>query len=136
MKFMCLAYEDPEAFDRLSQADWHAFRTEVLDYVAGLRASGRLIDARPLQRAGTASTVRVRDGKRLVSDGPFAETKEQIGGFFLIEAPSIDEAIEVAAKWPSARIGAIEVRPVDEALNEERRYAPLPAGADRRAPDR
>jgi hypothetical protein len=136
MKFLCLAYEDAQTFDELSQSDWQTLRAEVLDYVAGLRASGRLIDTRPLQRAATASTVRVRDGKRLVSDGPFAETKEQIGGFFLIEAENLDEAIEIAAKWPSARIGTIEVRPVDEGLNEERRYAPLRGGADRKPSDR
>jgi hypothetical protein len=136
MKFLCLAYEEAQKLDELSPHEWQALRQEVLDYVAGLRASGRLIDARPLQRAETASTVRVRDGRRLVSDGPFAETKEQIGGFFLIEAEHLDEAIEVAARWPSARIGTIEVRPVDEDLNEDRRYAALPQNADRRSPGR
>lgn len=136
MKFLCLAYEEAKIFDELSKSDWQSLRQETLDYVAGLRASGRLIDARPLQRAETASTVRVRDGKPLISDGPFAETKEQIGGFFLIEAENLDEAIEVAARWPSARIGAIEVRPVDEELNEDRRYAALSGAADRGAPGR
>lgn len=115
----------------LSKAEWQALRQETLDYVAGLRASGRLIDARPLQRAETAATVRVRAGKRLVHDGPFAETKEQIGGFFLIEAADLEEAIAIAAEWPSARIGAIEVRPVDEDLNGERRYAPPQRRVDR-----
>lgn len=131
MTFMCLAYEEAEKLDELSASDWQVLRQETLDYVAGLRASGHLIDARPLQRAETASTVRVRNGNRVVIDGPFAETKEQIGGFFLIEASSLDEAIEIAAKWPSARIGAIEVRPVDEELKAERRYAALPSSADR-----
>jgi hypothetical protein len=129
MKFMCLAYEEAGKLDELSPAEWQVLRQETLDYVAGLRASGRLIDTRPLQRADTALTVRIRDGKRLVSDGPFAETKEQIGGFFLLEADRLEEAIDIAARWPSARIGTIEVRPVDEGLNEERRYAPRSRGA-------
>ena len=133
MTFMCLAYEEAGKLDELSPAEWQALRQETLDYVAGLRATGRLIDARPLQRADTALTVRIRDGKRLVSDGPFAETKEQIGGFFLLEADRLEEAIDIAARWPSARIGTIEVRPVDEGLNEERRYAPVPGAGERKA---
>lgn len=131
MKFICLAYEEAREFDEMPKDEWQALRQETLDYVARLRASGRLIDARPLQRAESAATVRVRAGKRQVHDGPFAETKEQIGGFFLIEAADLEEAIDVAARWPSARIGAIEVRPMDEDLNGERRYAPLERRVDR-----
>ena len=82
----------------------------------------RLILAQPLQSARKAATLRVRQGALSVVDGPFAETKEQIGGFFLFEASSFPEAIEVAAKWPSARIGSIEVRPVEEGLRTDRRY--------------
>jgi hypothetical protein len=123
MKFMCIAYEEEQKLNELSQSEWHALRQETLDYVEGLRKSGRLIDARPLQSATTASTVRVRDGKPLITDGPFAETKEQIGGFFLIDAADIGEAIKIAAQWPSARIGTIEVRPLEEELRTDRRYA-------------
>lgn len=108
--------------DDLSLAEWEALREETLAYVDSLRASGRLIDTQPLQSAATAATVRVRNGKVAVTDGPFAETKEQIGGFFLIEAADLDEAVRVAAQWPSARLGTIEVRPLEDGLPADRRY--------------
>ena len=123
MKFLCLAYEEERALNELSTAEWQALRQETLDYVDGLRKGGRLIHAQALQSATTASTVRVRGGKLLVSDGPFAETKEQIGGFFLIEAADFDEAVRIAASWPSARNGSIEVRPIEDQLQMDRRYA-------------
>jgi len=123
MKFLCLAYEEQRALDALSENEWHALRKETLDYVDRLQKSGRLILAQALQSAATASTLRVRSGKLSVIDGPFAETKEQIGGFFLIEAGDFDEAVQVAAQWPSARIGSIEVRPIEEELRMDRRYA-------------
>jgi hypothetical protein len=122
MKFMCIAYEEEQKLNDLSESEWQALRKETLDYVESLRKKGRLIDAHPLRSATTASTVRVREGKLSVTDGPFAETKEQIGGFFLIEANDVDEAIQIAAQWPSARIGTIEVRPIDEELRMDRRY--------------
>ncbi len=122
MKFMCLAYEEERIFHELSESEWHGLRQETLDYVESLRASGRLLDARPLQSARTAATVRVRNGRVAVRDGPFTETKEQIGGFFLIEAADLDEAVQIAAKWPSARLGTIEVRPIEEELRVEHRY--------------
>lgn len=122
MKFLCLAYEEQRIFDELSTEEWQAMRQETLDYVEALRSSGQLLDARPLQSATTASTLRIRDGKLSITDGPFAETKEQIGGFFLIEASDFDEARRIAARWPSARVGTIEVRPVDDGLRLERRY--------------
>lgn len=123
MKFLCLAYEEQRKLDELSQTEWQALRQETLDYVEALRTSGHLILAHPLQSAATAATVRVRGGNPSVTDGPFAETKEQIGGFFLIEADTFDAAVQMAAKWPSARIGTIEVRPVEEGLRMDRRYA-------------
>jgi hypothetical protein len=122
MKYLCLAYEEERALNDLTAGEWRALRRETLDYVEALRASGRLLDARPLQSARKASTLRVRGGKPVVTDGPFAETREQIGGYFLIEADDLDEALRIAAQWPSARIGSIEVRPVDEELREDRRY--------------
>ena len=124
MKYLCLAYEEQHKLDELSEREWQALRQETLDYVESLRKSGRLILTHALQSATTASTVRIRDGNRSVTDGPFAETKEQIGGFFLIEAGDIREAIEIAARWPSARIGSIEVRPIEEELRMDRRYGP------------
>jgi hypothetical protein len=122
MKFLCLAYEEQQKFDEMSPEDWQAMRQETLDYVEALRSSGQLLDARPLQSATTASTLRIRNGKLSITDGPFAETKEQIGGFFLIEASDFDEALRIAAEWPSARVGTIEVRPVEDGLRLERRY--------------
>ena len=122
MKYLCLAYEEQRKLDELSERDWHALRKETLDYVESLRKSGRLILTHPLESATTASTVRIRGGRLAVTDGPFAETKEQLGGFFLIEANDIREAIEVASKWPSARMGSIEVRPIQEELRMDSRY--------------
>ena len=98
MKYMCIAYEEQRKLDELSQGEWQALRQETLDYVESLRKEGRLIITHALQGAATASTVRVRRGRLSVTDGPFAETKEQIGGFFLIEASNFREAIEVATQ--------------------------------------
>jgi hypothetical protein len=122
MKYLCIAYEEERKLNELSQSEWQALRQETLDYVESLRKRGRLIVTHALQSATTASTVRVRSGKLSVTDGPFAETKEQIGGFFLIEASNFREAIELAASWPSARIGSIEVRPIEDELRMDRRY--------------
>lgn len=122
MKYLCIAYEEERKLNDLSENDWHALRQETLHYVDTLRKSGRLLMTHALQSARTASVVRVRGGEQLVTDGPFTETKEQIGGFFLIEAADAAEAIEIAARWPSARIGSIEVRPIEEELRMDRRY--------------
>jgi hypothetical protein len=126
MKYLGIAYEEERTLNALTEGEWHALRQQTLDYVETLQRSGRLILAQPLQSAATAATLRVRDGKVSVTDGPFAETKEQIGGFFLFEAASLQEAIEIAAKWPSARLGTIEVRPVEEGLRMGRRYGSDP----------
>ena len=122
MKFVCLACEEERLLNALSRSEWDLLRRETLDYVEELRRSGRLIAAEPLQSARTAATVRVRRGKVSVTDGPFAETKETVGGFFVIEAADRDEAIRIASRWPSARLGSIEVRPLEPGLAEERRY--------------
>lgn len=122
MKYLCLAYEEEKVLNSLTTEEWRALRSETLSYVDSLRNSGHLVDARPLQSATTASTLRVRNGQLQKTDGPFAETKEQIGGYFLIEARDFKEALEIASRWPSARIGTIEVRPVDEELRTDRRY--------------
>lgn len=125
MKFLCIAHEEERKLNRLSQTEWHALRQETLDYVETLRKQGRLIVTHALQSASTASIVRIRDGKLSITDGPFAETKEQMGGIFLIEARDRQEAIEIAAKWPSAAIGSIEVRPIEEELRMDGRYDAL-----------
>jgi len=122
MKYLCLAYEEESIFHGMSHADWDAIRKDTLAYVDKLRDDGHLILTNALQSARTARTVRVRKGKVSVTDGPFAETKEQLGGFFLIEAGSLEQAIELATNWPSAKLGTIEVRPIEEGLKEDRRY--------------
>jgi hypothetical protein len=130
VKYLGIAYEEEQRLNELSEGEWHALRQETLDYVNTLRKSGRLIVTQALQSATTAATLRIRDGKLSVTDGPFAETKEQIGGFFLFEASDFEEAVQIAAKWPSARIGIIEVRPIDDELRIDRRYAPAPRAAE------
>jgi hypothetical protein len=87
-----------------------------------LRESGHLVLTHALKGGRTARTVQVRNGRVSMTDGPFTETKELVGGFFLIEARDLDEAVELAAKWPSARLGRIEVRPIEEELPLDRRY--------------
>ena len=122
MKYLCLAYEAEQDLKSLSREEWLALRQETLDYVAALRERGELLDTQALQSPTRARVARVRDGKGSVTDGPFAETKEQIGGYFLIEARDDEHALEFAAHWPSARIGGIEVRPIEVELREEGRY--------------
>jgi hypothetical protein len=122
MKYLCMAYEEESALNGLSKVEWDALRNETLSYVEELRKKGYLIAAEALQSVRTATTVRVRQGKVLTTDGPFTETKETLGGFFLIHARDLNEAIQVASNWPSARLGSIEVRPIEEELREESRY--------------
>ncbi len=122
MKYLCLAYEEQAKLDTLSRADWTALRAETLDYVAALEASGHLLATEPLKSASMAITVQIRGGKQHVTDGPFAETKEQLGGYFLIEAVDMNEAVRIAAGWPSARFGTIEVRPIEAGLDPDKRY--------------
>ena len=105
MKYLCLVYLDEQRLDELPDEDCVAYDTVI-------RNSGHCLASEALQSVQTATTVRVRDGHTLITDGPFAETKEQLTGFYLIEAANLDEAIAVAAKIPPARVGSIEVRPV------------------------
>jgi len=128
MKYLCLAYEMESTFNEMAPSEWEALREETLIYVDSLRQSGHLLVTNALQSARSASTLRVRDSKLTVTDGPFVETKEQLGGFFLIEARDLNEAIQVASKWPGARFGTIEVRPVEEALRTEGRYEEVRRG--------
>lgn len=123
MKYIGLAYEEESALSALSREEWLTLRKETLDYVERLRREGRLLSAEPLKSIRTATTVRVRGGRTNVTDGPFTETKETLGGFFLFTAGDLNEAIQVAEQWPSARIGSIEIRPIEEGLPEDRRYA-------------
>jgi hypothetical protein len=111
MKYMLLVYLDEQA---LSQAEYEHCYVESAQLAQELNATGRYLDASPLHPVATATSVRVRDGKRVVTDGPFAETREQLGGYYLIEANDLDEAIGVAERIPPARFGTIEIRPVME----------------------
>jgi hypothetical protein len=114
MKYVCLVYLVEKDMNALSKREADACTEESLSYDEALRRSGHLLAAQALQPVETATTIRVRNGKLSTTDGPFAETKEQLGGFFLVEAKDIDEACAVAARFPPARIGTIEVRPVQE----------------------
>jgi len=122
MKYICLAYEEENKLNALSKSEWAALREETLSYLEELRKRGHVVAAEPLQSVRMAATVRVRSGKLSVTDGPFAETKEQLGGFFLINARDLNEAVQIASRWPSARLGSIEVRPIEPELREESRY--------------
>lgn len=122
MKYLCLAYEEESQLNALSKSEWGDLREETLTYLEELREKGYIIAAEALQSIRTAATVRVRNGKVAITDGPFAETKEQLGGIVLINARDLNEAIQVASKWPSARLGSIEVRPIEEELREDNRY--------------
>jgi hypothetical protein len=112
MKYMLLVHHDQEAFAKRSEAERNSLLQESVKLANQLHASGQYLGAARLHPSSETTCVRMRDGKRLVTDGPFVETREQIGGYFLIEARDRDEAIAIAAKIPGARIGAVEVRPV------------------------
>lgn len=105
MKYLCLVYADERRLSEVPDVECVAFDRD-------LRDSGRCLASEALQPTDTATTVRVRNGKASVTDGPFAETKEQLAGFYLIEAPDLNEAIKVAGQIPPAQIGSIEVRPI------------------------
>src|SRR5262245_3073817 len=114
MKYVCLCYDEEAKLKAVSKVGWDAIIREVYEYNEELRKKSQLIAAQALQSVETATTVRVRNGNVTVSDGPFAETKEQLGGFFLIEVRDLDEAIQVASRLQGARVGCIEVRPIRE----------------------
>jgi len=109
MKYMLLVYLDEQALNETERQECYAESTQLAH---DIHSSGHYLAANPLQPTSMATSVRVRNGKRLVTDGPFAETREQLGGYFLIEANNLDEAIGIAARIPMARKGTVEVRPV------------------------
>ena len=121
MKYLCLVYDDERNLDAMSDGDLEGLVAQCLAVDEELRKNGQVIASEALQPVQTATTVRVRNGKVSTVDGPFAETKEQLGGFFLIDAQDLDEAIQVAAKIPSARLGSIEVRPIWDLRQQEPR---------------
>jgi hypothetical protein len=111
MKYLLLIYDAEGA---RTEAEREHCTIESTQLIEQLKANNQFLGCNPLQPSATAACIRMRDGKRLITDGPFAETREQLGGYFLIDAPNLDEAINIAARVPSARRGTLEVRPVDE----------------------
>jgi hypothetical protein len=112
MKYLCLIYDDEKKVAEMPPSEGEAFMGEYFAFTEGIRQSGHYVAGEALESVSTATTVRVRNGKVSTTDGPFAETKEQLGGFYLIEARDLNDAIQVAARIPSAKIGSVEVRPV------------------------
>ena len=111
MKYMLLIYGDEKALDDIERKQCYEESTELAH---DLHSAGRYLAAAPLHPTSRAISVRVRESKRLVTDGPFAETREQLGGYFLVEASDSDEAIDIAGRIPGARLGTVEIRPVME----------------------
>lgn len=120
MKYLCLVYHDEEQIDALPESEYDAMVNDVLDYREELRQSGHYVASNALEFVHSATTIRVRNGNVSITDGPFAETKEQLGGFYLIEARDLNDAIRVASKMPPARLGSIEVRAIREFDNTSR----------------
>jgi len=116
MKYLCLIYGEEQWIATLPPRELNAVGGECAAYGEELKRGGYLLASHRLQSVETATTVRVRSGKVTVTDGPFAETQEQLGGFYLIDARDLNEAIQLAAKIPPARFGSVEVRPIDEVL--------------------
>jgi hypothetical protein len=118
MRYLCLVYGAEALLDALPQGEVDVLIDEVRSHDEELRASGRLVWSEALDHVDTAVTVRVRDGRLSATDGPFAETNEQLGGFVLIEARDLNDAIRIAGGIPGARIGSVEVRPVIDLMRE------------------
>ena len=114
MRYLCLIYDEEQKLAAMPKSESDAFMGEYFAFTDGIRKSGHYLAGEALQPVGTATTVRVRNGKLSTTDGPFAETKEQLGGYYLINARDLNDAIQIAAKIPSARLGSVEVRPVME----------------------
>jgi hypothetical protein len=112
MQFLLLIYEAESLMSTRSDAENGAVLQEYMAFTADIRATGKLVAGDALKPTPTATTVRVRDGKTVVTDGPFAETKEQLGGYYLVEATDLDDALKIAARVPGARYGCVEVRPI------------------------
>ena len=112
MRYLCLIYDAEKNLTEMSKAEWDGMMAEYGAFTAEIKASGHYVSGDALKPVASATTVRVRGGKVSTTDGPFAETKEQLGGYYLIEARDLNDAIAIAAKIPSAKIGTVEVRPV------------------------
>ena len=123
MRYLCLIYENEKAWEALPPAESEAIMGEYFQFTEDIRKNGKYVAGEALHPTASATTVRVRNGKVSTTDGPFAETKEQLGGFYLIEAADLNDAIQVASRIPSARMGSIEIRPVIDFSAEQAQRA-------------
>ena len=114
MKYLCLIYDEEAKMANMSEADANAFMGEYFAFTEDIKKSGHYLGGNALQPVNTGTSVRVRSGKMSTTDGPFAETKEQLGGYYLIEAKDLNDALQVASRIPSAKLGTVEVRPIQE----------------------
>jgi hypothetical protein len=114
VQYLCLIYEDEKEWQKMPKVETDKVMNEFFAYTQSIKSSGNYAGGNALQPSHTATTVRVRNGRVATTDGPFAETKEQLGGYYLLEARDLNEAIQLAARIPGARLGAVEVRPVAE----------------------
>ena len=112
MKYLCLIYDEEKKLESMPKSESDAFMGEYFAFTNGIKQSGHYLGGNALQPVSAATTVRMRNGKVSTTDGPFAETKEQLGGYYLIEVKDLDEALKWAAQVPSAKYGCVEVRPV------------------------
>jgi len=122
MKYMLLIYDAEQALAKMSPQEGQRFHEEYMTFTDDIRKSGHLLGGDALESIRTATTVRIREGKTVTTDGPFAETREQLGGYYLIEAKDLDEVLKIAARVPSARTGSIEVRPLVTSYDEPMSY--------------
>ena len=118
MKYLCLVYYDEKKIQQLSQQEWDRLNRECVGCVEEFTQHGHYLDGAPLLSTDAATTLRVRDNKTLITDGPFAETKEQLAGFYMLEARDMNEAIRLAEKIPPARYGCVEIRPIRELMEQ------------------
>jgi len=114
MKYLCLIYSDETMLGKQTPSEEQQMMSEYRAFSAGIQSSGQFVGGHRLHPSHAASTVRVRDGKLSTTDGPYAETKEQLGGYYMVEARDLNEAIQIASRIPGARYGCVEVRPVYE----------------------
>jgi hypothetical protein len=123
MKYLCLVYYDEDKVEAMPQGEWEALVGTCLACVERLEGSGHFVAGESLLPTDTATTLRVRDGKTSITDGPFAETKEQLAGFYLLEAKDLDDALQAASNIPPARFGSVEIRPIRD-LTDSRKGRP------------
>ena len=114
MKYLCLVFYDENIVNNMTSSEWKSLNHECVACGEGLRESGKMIGGNALHPSSTATSLRIRDGKPLITDGPFAETKEQLAGYYMLDARDLTEAIQLASTIPPARFGTIEIRPIRE----------------------